>query len=262
MDMIKDKMVVAIKVGGKVLRETKDLVTLPFGSEFTVLVKNLNSRRAKFRLDIDGTDVLGGTDIIANPNSEVELKRFIRHGNMTEGNAFKFIERTQAIEDSPRGIKVDDGVVRVEFWFETVAPEVSIFNKITSEYWGTPRSSPPIPSILSYPYITSEVRTCSNSILRGASASVCSTNTASTSLSDVGITVPGSKVNQQFDPVYGFNSEPSSSVIIIRLAGSRAGLEVTVPDIARTKQKCSTCSHMNKANAKFCNLCGTSLELL
>lgn len=120
--MYLDKFVVAIKANDKILRETKDLVHLPFGSEFTVLVKNLNSRRAKFTLHIDGTDVLSGEEIIVNANSEVEMKRFIRNGNMDEGNAFKFIERTQAIEDGPRGIKVDDGIVRVEFWFEQEAP--------------------------------------------------------------------------------------------------------------------------------------------
>src|ERR1700694_5050998 len=113
-----EKFVVAIKHNGKILRETKDLVKLPFGSEFSILVKNLNSRRAKFTLHIDGTDVLDGTEIIVNANSEVEMKRFVRNGNMNEGNAFKFIERTQSIEDGPRGIKAEDGIIRIEFWFE------------------------------------------------------------------------------------------------------------------------------------------------
>jgi hypothetical protein len=58
--MYDSKFVVAIKAGGKILKENKDLVLLPFGSEFSVLVKNLNSRRAKFTLHIDGTDVLDG----------------------------------------------------------------------------------------------------------------------------------------------------------------------------------------------------------
>jgi hypothetical protein len=122
--MYQDRFVVAIKSNGKVLRENKDLVTLPFGSEFSVLVKNLNSRRVKFTLHIDGTDVLDGEEIIVNANAEVEMKRFIRNGNMESGNAFKFIERTAAIEDGPRGIKMDDGIVRVEYWFEQAAPEV------------------------------------------------------------------------------------------------------------------------------------------
>jgi hypothetical protein len=124
MNMIKNRLVVAIKHNGKILRENKDLVLLPFGSEFSVLVKNLNSRRAKFTLHIDGTDVLDGQEIIVNGNAEVEMKRFIRNGNMNEGNAFKFIERTAQIEDGPRGIKVDDGVIRVEYWFEKEKPEV------------------------------------------------------------------------------------------------------------------------------------------
>ena len=102
MNMYQDRFAVAIKHNGKILRETKELVHLPFGSEFSVLVKNLNSKRAKFTLHIDGTDVLDGEEIIVNGNSEVEMKRFIRNGNMAEGNAFKFIERTAAIEEGPR----------------------------------------------------------------------------------------------------------------------------------------------------------------
>lgn len=138
--MYQDKFVVAIKVDGKVLRETKDLVTLPFGSEFSVLVKNLNSRRAKFTIHIDGTDALDGTEIIVNANSEVELKRFIKNGNLNEGNAFKFIERTKQIEDGPRGIKVEDGLVRVEFWFEQDAPKTIIdyhhhYHHYRYDYW-------------------------------------------------------------------------------------------------------------------------------
>jgi hypothetical protein len=129
--MYQNKLAVAIKHNGKILRETKDIVHLPFGSEFSVLVKNLNSKRVKFTLHIDGTDALDGEEIVVNANSETEIKRFIRNGNMDEGNAFKFIERTAAIEDGPRGIKVDDSVVRVEFWFEQDKPEI----KVKDIYW-------------------------------------------------------------------------------------------------------------------------------
>ena len=87
MEMYKEKLIVAIKHNGKILRETKDMVHLPFGSEFSVLVKNLNSKRVKFTLSIDGTDALDGTEVIVNANSETEIKRFIRNGNMNEGNA-------------------------------------------------------------------------------------------------------------------------------------------------------------------------------
>lgn len=272
--MYQEKFAVAIKVDGKVLRETKDLVHLPFGSEFTVLVKNLNSRRAKFRLYIDGTDVLDGTEIIVNANSEVEMKRFIRNGNMNEGNAFKFIERTASIEEGPRGIKVDDGIVRVEFWFEKEEPRiVDTIYRDRREYWWDRKYYP------YYDYYSSASTTGvkTKGILRShdvqfsalsASANSATvenlSNTVSTEcLNDVGITVPGSKVEQKFQSVYGFNSENQSHVIVIRLAGkTQKDEEVSKPITVKAKQKCVTCGKTNKVTSRFCSGCGTALELL
>lgn len=308
--MYKSKLAVAIKHNGKILRENKDLVQLPFGSEFSVLVKNLNSRRVKFTLHIDGQDVLDGTEIIVNANSEIELKRFIRNGNMNEGNAFKFIERTQAIEDGPRGIKIDDGVVRVEFWFEQ---EKSIITTTVHhhydewhykypyyrQFWNGPydvtysagsAGSPVFGSNgtsaadisnVKLGNLSSEVKT--SGLMRGmnssASSSLSSTAGTATAynasvqnsptmdsyvpeVAEAGITVPGSKVEQKFTTVYGFNAEAQSHVIVLRLAGKIGAVEVAAPVTVKSKQKCSTCGKVNKATSKFCSGCGTALELL
>lgn len=306
--MYSDKLVVAIKSNGKILREAKDLVQLPFGSEFSVLVKNLNSRRAKFTLHIDGQDVLDGENIIVNANDEVEMKRFIRNGNMTEGNAFKFIERTAAIEDGPRGIKMDDGVVRVQFWFEQEAPVIT--STYHYDYWyddfyyprrryyksfwdntligGRIYNATSTDSSLSKgiktkggPLRSAKMQAVAPQAMNSVfSAQVSSTDAVSynsattfdsiestptadvTVTNDVGITVPGSKVEQKFHTVYGFNAEAQSHVIVIRLTGRVGAINIVAPVTVKTKQKCSTCNHTNKANAKFCSECGTSLELM
>jgi hypothetical protein len=300
--MYQNKLAVAIKHNGKILRENKDLVQLPFGSEFSVLVKNLNSRRVKFTLHIDGTDVLDGQEIIVNANSETEMKRFIRNGNMNEGNAFKFIERTAAIEDGPRGIKVDDGVVRVEFWFEQEKPTITttIHHHYDDWHYGYKRSfwSPPYETTWSSgpPYasntsadlsnvklgnISSEVKskgimrgmTSSASAIGGVAGNVATAYNASVQSSptmdsyvpevaEAGITVPGSKVEQKFTTVYGFNAEAQSHVIVLRLAGKIGAVEVAAPVTVKSKQKCTTCGKVNKATSRFCTDCGTSLELL
>ena len=301
--MYNSKLAVAIKHNGKILRETKDIVHLPFGSEFSVLVKNLNSKRVKFTLHIDGTDALDGTEIIVNANSETEIKRFIRNGNMDEGNAFKFIERTSAIEDGPRGIKIDDGVVRVEFWFEQDKPEIKIndiyYNKyhyrdyyqqpyfindndITRRGWGPMYGSTGVSGSLG-----DCIGGASSSIAKGAvlnqytqsNASYSATSASAQSLSDVmpdiakaaadaiakndiGITVPGSKVEQKFTTVYGFLSEANSNTIILRLVGVVGEVEVTKPITVAHKPECVTCGRVNKATSKFCTDCGTALTLL
>lgn len=300
--MYKNQLAVAIKHNGKILRENKDLVQLPFGSEFSVLVKNLNSRRVKFTLHIDGTDVLDGQEIIVNANSETEMKRFIRNGNMNEGNAFKFIERTAAIEDGPRGIKVDDGIVRVEFWFEQEKPTVTttVHHHYDEWHYGYPyrrsvcgiygtgplystnsvgSNSADISNVKLGSTTSADVK--SKGIMRGlnsaASASVASYNASTgtqtmdwsmpksaeappaVDMTEAGITVPGSKVEQKFTTVYGFNAESVSHVIVLRIAGKIGAVEVAAPVTVKTKNICSTCSHVNKHNAKFCSQCGTSL---
>ena len=58
--MYGNKIAAAIKVSGKVLREFKDTVYIPFGSEYTILVKNLNTKRACVNIYLDGECVSGG----------------------------------------------------------------------------------------------------------------------------------------------------------------------------------------------------------
>ena len=80
--MYNDKVVAAIKVNGQVLRESGDTVILPFGCEYSILAKNLNSVRAQISVSVDGQDATEGTRLIIAPNGSVELERFIRAGNL------------------------------------------------------------------------------------------------------------------------------------------------------------------------------------
>lgn len=285
--MYLDKLAVAIKHNGKILRETKDIVHIPFGSEFSVLVKNLNSKRVTVSLHIDGADALDGERIVVNANSETEIKRFIRNGNMNEGNAFKFIERTKSIEDGPRGIKIDDGIVRVEFCFEQDKPEVKVkdiywekHHYIERDYWRSPFYTLGSPmygysttnssiargdQVLNQVYATSATPTMSaaNAVVSDVTQTEAQTKiTAILRDNDVGITVPGSKVEQKFTTVYGFIPEATSHTIILRLVGKTGEVEITEPITVKTKPKCSTCGKLNKATSKFCTDCGTALNLI
>jgi hypothetical protein len=132
--MYESKLVASLKANGKILREFKDTVYIPFGSEYSFLLKNLNTTRALVNVFIDGEDMTPG-GLVLNAGQEVDLERSIKGGNLTEGNRFKFIERTSAIEDGPRGVKLEDGLVRIEFQFEKPPMRVSelprnIFNDI------------------------------------------------------------------------------------------------------------------------------------
>lgn len=114
-----NNFVATVKVGNKILRENQNTVTVPFGSEYSIYLKNLSSVRALVRVSVDGQDATEGVWLIVPANSPLELERFIKNGNMSRGNRFKFIERTGQIEEH-RGVGAEDGLIRVEYKFEKI----------------------------------------------------------------------------------------------------------------------------------------------
>jgi hypothetical protein len=111
----KKNFVAVVKSKGKVLRERNGVVNVPFGSEYSLLFKNLESRKAIVNVDVDGEDALDGQSLIVQPNSTSELQGFLNGRKAT--NRFRFIEKTKEISDY-RGDRIDDGVIRVEFRHE------------------------------------------------------------------------------------------------------------------------------------------------
>lgn len=138
------KFVTSIKANGKVLRENDGEVAVPFGSEYSILLKNMNSVRAQVRVSIDGVEATDGW-LILQPNGKLDLERWIKNGNLSKGNKFKFIERTANIEKH-RGIEAEDGLVRVEYKFEKIykAPQ-TVIHQYHYDYWHNhPWYNPPV----------------------------------------------------------------------------------------------------------------------
>ena len=130
--MYAHKLAVAIKCNGKVLREDGDVVRLPFGSEYSILINNVSSQRAAVTVSIDGQNATEDVRLIIDGNSSTELTRFIKSGNLQSGNRFKFIERTTSIEQH-RGVGITDGLVRVEFEFEQYMNHLTDIRILTNE---------------------------------------------------------------------------------------------------------------------------------
>jgi hypothetical protein len=79
---------------------------------------------------------------------------------------------------------------------------------------------------------------------------------------DVGITVPGSKSEQKFQTVTMGALESQTHTMVIKLLGELANNKpVLKPVTVKAKPQCVTCGHQNKVTAKFCNKCGTALEI-
>ncbi len=276
--MYQDRLAVAIKVNGKVLREFKDSVLIPFGSEYSILIKNLHSVRCMVRVSVDGQDATEGVSLIVDPNSSLELERFLKAGNLSQGNRFKFIERTAKIEEH-RGVGVEDGLVRIEYEFEIEPIKMSNdwWNKQTyvkNNEWTSGTLNYP-PGVRSAGNTSSSVPTkgTKGSTLRSSaysnvggsysdSSQNFSTQNASLPMNDAGITVPGSVSNQTFNLVSGFSTDGVKHVMVLKLLGETGQKLVKQAVTVKTTQKCTTCGHVNKATAKFCSECGTGLVLV
>lgn len=282
--MYMNKLVVSLKHGGKVLRESKDgSIQLPFGSEYTIYIKNLHTQRAVCTVFIDGEDALGRR-VVVDPGSFVELERF-DIGSAT-GGRFKFIERTQAVEDAKGGIQPEDGLVRVEWEYEILRP---IFQPMfpgmpptpvypthiwDGGYTPAPRT-PTAPGI--EPFSPHRVLRCTyggltgtpavgtsnvqftNGIAYGDAASSNSTTTSNTN--DAGVTVKGSQSEQQFKTIAPVATDGNRHSLVLRLVGvSRDGEVVHKAITTKDKLVCDKCGAKHIPSAKFCSNCGNSLS--
>ena len=296
--MYNQKLVASIKVKGKILREFKDTVYIPFSSEYSILLKNLNTVRAIVNVFVDGENAVPG-GLVIDPGRSVDLERWIKNGNLSEGNRFKFIERTAAIEEGPRGIKLEDGLIRVEYQFELPRPVINVNNIFGSNTF--PHYPPGVRSS-EYPGVVDKYSNTNNSwiqasgatysqvnvngVLRGvdwskngeataqaASAAINKVSPQATEMHDgmatmdwcaneTGITVPGSKSEQKFQTTTVGALDPKIHNIVLRIVGDLGhNKPVDKPVTVKHKPKCVTCGKQNKAHAKFCQECGTALEI-
>jgi hypothetical protein len=276
------------------MREQDGIVRLPFNSEFSVLLKNLNTTRAAVRVFIDDTDVLNSSRLIIDPNEDCELEGFLNGNDVT--HRFKFIEKTEQISDY-RGDRAGDGIVRVEFEFEQ-KPAI-IHHTITYDHHhnGWPRwpwtygagtwtyqsggdvrvrsLNANLPDAGGTQYscnVGPQTPTAKGTEAMGMSSSPSPSRalrscqpTAAAAAADAptvgeGITVKGSASDQTFKTGYLGLMEGVKHVINLKLMGFTESKEkVERPVAVKTKLVCETCGRHCKSSAKFCPNCGTAL---
>jgi hypothetical protein len=210
--MYADKFAAAIKCGRAFLREFKDITYVPFGSEYSIYLKNLNNVRALVSITIDGKSATDGINLTLQPNSEAVLERFIKNGNFSEGNRFKFIERTPGVEQH-RGISAEDGLIRIEYWFEKETPKIDWVPWVKPHYpWERRRDDWYLNNNVEYSkcfggddenFLDSEVRSSNiermSDTVRTSDAGLCSTErsrgiTGSSATYSANVSAPGSDV--------------------------------------------------------------------
>jgi hypothetical protein len=273
-----NKFVAVIKCNGKILREvsTDNDVILPFGAEYSILLKNLDNRRAVAEVSIDGSDVLDGRRIVIDANMTTELKGVMVDNSVK--NAFKFIQKTKKIQDH-RGDKIDDGFIRVKFGFERVIdytwttnhyPTVyrSFYSNTNVKYgasMGSNSGDTPVAKGIAPRGITGEPMAKAN-ISSNVSMDSCRPNVSSTVVdqssmpqAEEGITVPGSEVKQDFQTTCVGTIEDHGT-IIIRLKGTDKTEPVKTPVFVSTKKECPTCGTKSRFGTNYCPDCGTNLQ--
>lgn len=277
--MFSNNFVVAVKVNGKVLREVQDIVYLPFGTEYTILLKNTSPQRAKVKVSIDGNDATEGTILVVDGNDSLELKRSIKNGNFEVGNAFKFIEKTAKIEQH-RGNKAEDGLLTVAFEFERKPSPLADWS--TVRYRGLGGGCHGYNNLLSNASLQGSTQV-SYSATASCASDEAPTATASLTMdwmdaeqersivrskgavaqNTAGITAPGQIVEQAFRQVADFVTDGVKHSLTLQLKGKTdAAVEVTKPVVVKKVQRCTMCGTNTRQTAKFCHECGASVELV
>lgn len=284
--MFKDSFIACVKVNGQILREQASQVRIPFGSEYSLLFKNLSDSRVLVHVYIDGVDQGQGHGLIIDAKSSTELER--PFGDHSHGYRFKFIERTSNIEKH-RGVKAEDGIVRIEFEHERPVeslrkPDVkSDYERHLDRFVDLPYNTPQPWYEKRYdgtgqPHFTPGTITCNSqwptamtnavgpSPFRGlvANAQLAIDNcepvlAMAACANEVGITVAGSESDQKFHVTSGFRHTYVRQIMTLQLAGAVNQVPVKEAVTVQAKPKCKVCGRVNKATSKYCSECGNNL---
>ena len=145
--MYSNKFVLSVICDGQIVKELDNgQVNIPFGSEYTLRLRNRNNRRALAKISIDGENVSGGGIIIA-ANSFVDIERSVDVARKFKFVALDSAEAQDYGKNGPNPNKTK-GTITVDFALEYERPI----------FW-TP--SPGVQTHRDYPYIYSTI-SCSS----------------------------------------------------------------------------------------------------
>ena len=264
-----NNFVVCVLVDGKVARERKaGRVPVPFGTEYTIRLRNKNDRDAVATIKIDGENVSGNGWIVrAKSHEDIERR-------LDSPTKFKFVSQDsgEAVDAGKNGDPVQkNGLIEVSW--RLVKPP-------TPAHYVTPRTplswvvkSPPQPfyheSVLSRPVLR-----CAPSMSGFVSPTVTGTSVSLSNVSvvpatshtmdfcvtsDAGCTVEGSHSNQSVNYQSVGELEAQPTVITLLLVGCQTFTFSSSGEIitAKPTKFCEQCGAGRNMSARFCGDCGT-----
>ena len=247
---MKENLVAGIKVDGQVMREFRGDIFIPFGTNYSIFFKNLNTRSVQIYVEIDGEDILDGNSLIVSPGGELNLERWL-NGGMKKGPKLKFVEKTNDIRMTKEETGMD-GIVKITYQFERAQQWTYIEPWHYIEQYITPSHI----FYSSSPGASAEPYGATRNISANFTQDVKATSSVEVSAqNEDGLTVKGEEVKQEFRDGYIGYLEDAKHVICFNLKGAfkRA---VTV----KSKIKCNKCNKINKSSFKFCSQCGNNLK--
>ncbi len=226
--MFHNQFVMSLKYNGKIIRDQKNEVFIPFGSNYSLLMKNLSNRKVVVNLFIDGQHIFNNSALIMKPKSDIELDSF-------DNNKFIFYEKTNIdnLKDFYSN-DIRDSIIRVEYNFEYIEKintqehvvQVMIDNKPTWIY-NVDSNGTMFYYYETYPTILDE---CEKVVTYN-----------NDSKGSIGLL------------------ENSSDVIELIVKGIRFNKKITSPIYTHYKLVCDHCNRKNNNNSVFCSNCGSIL---
>ena len=255
-----NNLVVSLKCGNKFASDKRDsegnnVVRIPFNTEYKIYLKNLNRENAAVvDISIDGREAVN--QLIVNPNSIIELERFVEN-NLSSGYKFKFIEKTKKIEEF-RGNNPEDGLIVINYRFEIDPPRFVPLDHNDKNWDDISRhfthfnlkDDTKISGKLNQDFAYfNEVAMSTNDYTEKVLYSPANND---------GITVEGSVSNQEFKFVNTRILEDKVYTIVIKMYG----YDQIEEDIRIAKQKtiiCDICGTKVASTDKFCRECGKNI---
>jgi len=245
--VFKDNLVLAVLVNNRILREIDGVVYLPKNTEYAIRIKNLSSKKSVVDVSIDGKSI--GNRVIVEKNSSIDLERF--DINNISGGKFLFIEKNDAVIEH-RGDHIDDGIIRVEYWFEKDDPIDIYYTYYHNPYYNDC-------DFWYHPIYRKQPVYDPNPVVFYSSSNSCTSEIEASRSSELfnsdGITIPGNNSNQRFS--YGTTKplEEISHVLTLKLSCGKF-VEHVEPLYVDTKIKCKGCGRSLSSGDKFCSVCG------
>jgi len=256
--------VIAVLSNGKVLREQHGQVFIPFGSEYTIRIKNPTYARVGVVIDVDGSTI-NQNKIVVDANSTVDIKRMCVDGDLNAGPALKFVELGHNSVQDPSNN--DNGIIKVAFykearsnprWWDSTEQQCALSNPIGGMYGPIRRNASASNSTL---YTSSASSTLSSRSEAGISGAIRAMHATQSTVSGLpGATVPGKETEQQFRTIdITFETEPTATMTLRMRGNSPYSLpqEQLPPSKQYNQRFCTSCGVRIAIKDNYCANCGT-----